>query len=181
MSENGLENFANVITVLAALGGVAVAWAGLCTWRREIESKLAANLLSLLREIEDAQHNVRLPWNTRDEIVEFALSPSQDRPTVVIMKRWQTAVHRRKEIGVTIEEAALRWGEQVSSSWNELEKTEFSLLQRIRLRDRAREQNTDEYLRLDAELSDGFNQDDIIRADISKPFNELRQLIGRKL
>lgn len=63
MSENGLENFASVITVLAALGGIFVALAGLNTWRKQIEfsadSDLAKKILVLLYRHFDALSAIR--------------------------------------------------------------------------------------------------------------------------
>ncbi len=66
MSSDGLANFASLMTIFAALGGVGAAWFGLFAWKAQskwdVDTQTAQRILVLLYKHKDALAGVRNPF-----------------------------------------------------------------------------------------------------------------------
>ena len=124
MSGNGLENFANVVTVLAALGGVFIAWLGLNTWKAQskwnLTADLARKILVLIYKHKDAMSGVRNPAIWSGETIEAtagkALPTNPDEKQFAEMvcvyeRRWELIKSVRSELYPLLLEGNAIWGE----------------------------------------------------------------------
>ncbi len=146
MSANGLENFANILTVLAALGGVVAAWFGLFTWKAQAlwndDSGVAKAILVLLYKHNDALKNVRHRAIWSDEIDEA--TKNQELPKDQRLRRFHetSAVYnaRRKRVQAVraelypfIIEGQALWGNEFKGYFSNLWKLEHELANVVRL------------------------------------------------
>jgi hypothetical protein len=85
VSEDGLTNFTNIVTVLAAFGGVVIAGFGLWTWKEQIRWQqgrgLAVSLLQAIAQIRrrvTTFHEMANPLFVEDHKREFQTSSYED-------------------------------------------------------------------------------------------------------
>jgi hypothetical protein len=142
----GVENFTNVITVIAALGGVGIAGFGLFTWKTQatwnIDSNLAKSILVLLFKHNDALKNVRFFAITSGEIEEATKGmelPRDDRlrryrqDAAVYQARWKKVQELRSELYPLVIEGQALWGMSFKDRFKPLWKLESELWNAVRL------------------------------------------------
>jgi hypothetical protein len=142
----GVENFTNIITALAALGGVGIAGMGLSTWKAQAkwntDSELAKSILVLLFKHIDSMKNVRFIAIWSDEIEEATKGkelPKDDRHrrfnehVSVYQARWKKVQEIRSQLYPLIIEGQALWGVSFKDKFGDLWKLENELLNAVRL------------------------------------------------
>lgn len=126
MATEGFENFQAVVTSLAAVGAVFVAWLGLSTWKTEArwnaDSELARRVIVSIYKYRDSLYAVRHPSMGQremeiDSTIAEAMTEDQKRRGGVIeayMRRWEKHDVSRSEMGALLLEAESLWGKELS-------------------------------------------------------------------
>lgn len=146
MSANGLENFASVVTALAALFGVIAAWIGLFTWKAQAlwnaDAGIAKSILVLLFKHQDALKGVRFMaiWSgeiadsTKDqELPEDQRARRHSETSAVYKARWKRVQEVRAELYPLIIEGQALWGKDFKEQFSTLWKLESELANVVRL------------------------------------------------
>ena len=140
MSENGLENFANVVTVLAACGGVFIAWLGLSTWKKQIkwqqDQELVRRILKLIFTYRNAFLDARSPWFPGWETSEDG-EAEEINETPEHKYRMQFRAHRKRlnrflslkpAISSDVIEAEVLWDTDLGQLWDKTLRLESEYL-----------------------------------------------------
>ena len=122
MKSEGLSNFSNVITSLAAIAAVCIGWMGLHTWKSQqiwqLNHELARRALVAIYHYRNALYDVRHPMMYAEEMKD----DSVDAPTDPLKadryegryraysRRWQKHAEIDVDLGSILIEADAVWG-----------------------------------------------------------------------
>lgn len=139
MSE-GLDNFSTVVTTLATIGAVCIAWMGLSTWKAQIkwqtDHDLARRLLVEIYRFRDAVGAARSPYvfaheMRDDDKTENSGIRTPDESNAGMRRAFQ---RRFSEIGsnapqlyALLLEAEAVWGPQLSAIWRDVNRLQNEL------------------------------------------------------
>ncbi|MEO6300860.1 MAG: hypothetical protein ABIV25_04580, partial [Paracoccaceae bacterium] len=139
-------NFANLVTILAASGGVVAAWIGLFTWKAQskwdLDNQIAHKILVLLYRHKDSLSAVRyiaiLRGETDDAVAGKDLPTDQRRRKFVEIasvyeKRWSKVGLIRSELYPLLLEGQALWGKSFNDMFNPLWVLERELVGVVRI------------------------------------------------
>ena len=139
MSE-GLDNFSTVVTTLATVGAVCIAWMGLTTWKAQIkwqtDHDLARRLLVEIYRFRDAVGAARSPRVSAHEMRDDDTSASPGIPTSKERHAGMRRAFQRRfsEIGINapqlyalLLETEAVWGPELSVIWRDVNRLQNEL------------------------------------------------------
>ena len=139
MSE-GLDNFSTVVTTLATVGAVYIAWMGLSTWKAQIkwqtDHDLARRLLVEIYRFRDAVGSARNPFMFAHEMRDDGATEASRIPTRKESHAGMRRAFQRRfsEIGASapqlyalLLEAEAVWGPELSSIWRDVNRLQNEL------------------------------------------------------
>jgi hypothetical protein len=200
----GIQNFTNVITALAALGGVSIAGFGLFTWKAQAkwntDTELARKLLVLMFKHKDEIAQVRSPtFYANDEKAALAgvelPEDADERHFIAIQRIYQHRFDKVSEIRSQIYPLLLEveaiWGRSARDLFQPIWKLESELGGIIRIYLRSIDPKRPEYERDAAQRSldkrrdimyDTLEEeDDDFKKDYSVAMRKIEEFIRPKL
>lgn len=131
----------DIITALAAIAGLSIAWMGLTTWQRQLGGQqahdLAQRLLIGVYKVRKALQGVRQPWMFNSEIPGppadkvAAMSDSQIRfygTQHAYFARWKRVTDVSTALEAELLEAEALWGDEFASLFRGVTKLESELV-----------------------------------------------------